>query len=228
MFVDSNQPSRTGGQRMQCDSGYARSMTDRDLQLLVDRYIRDCRPRFRRSRKRYRDMVDLATAVESAGLARTAEGKCESHQCRVGLRRLRRFHHRLSERLAELQACADFGQLHDVIARCRVKGVGTLAIYDTAVRIGWHLGLEPEAVYLHAGTRQGARAIGVTAKHAISRGDLSGPLHALSPSELEDFLCIFAEALAGRVPVREAACTPVVRNDDNCRRPRRQGSRPIC
>lgn len=208
--------------------GYAARMTDRDIQVLVDCYIKVHRPRVRGSRKRYRDMTDLTRAVENAALARTAEGKCESHQCRVGMRRLRQFHHQLVERLGELRACSSFGQLHDLIAKCRVEGVGTLAVYDTAVRIGWHLGHEPDAVYLHAGTRVGARAIGITAKHTVNRRDLPSPLHALSPSELEDFLCIFAEVLAGRVPVREAARGPANGDSGNCPRRNRKRRKRIC
>jgi hypothetical protein len=42
-----------------------------------------------------------------------------------------------------------------------IPGIGELAVYDTALRIGARLGLEPAKVYLHAGTRAGAKALGL-------------------------------------------------------------------
>lgn len=51
--------------------------------------------------------------------------------------------------------------LHALVARQlrEVAGIGELYVYDTAFRIGAYLRLPPTRVYLHAGTRDGARAL---------------------------------------------------------------------
>jgi hypothetical protein len=40
-----------------------------------------------------------------------------------------------------------------------IHGIGELAIYDTAVRIGARFGVEAEDAYMHRGTRDGAKAL---------------------------------------------------------------------
>ena len=41
--------------------------------------------------------------------------------------------------------------------------MGELVVYDTALRIGARFGLEPEKVYVHRGTREGVRKLGLDA-----------------------------------------------------------------
>jgi len=50
-------------------------------------------------------------------------------------------------------------ELLNHIESCRVYGVGELACYDAALRIGGNLNIFPEKIYLHAGTRTGAREL---------------------------------------------------------------------
>ena len=42
-----------------------------------------------------------------------------------------------------------------------IRGIGVLTVYDVATRIAAHLDLEPARVYVHAGTAEGARALGL-------------------------------------------------------------------
>jgi hypothetical protein len=64
-------------------------------------------------------------------------------------------------RRALLDSCRSFADLHAVVSRAirSVPGVGELTVYDTALRIGAKLGFARERVYLHAGTRQGAKRL---------------------------------------------------------------------
>ena len=74
---------------------------------------------------------------------------------------------------------------------------GKLAVYDTACRLGVYLELEPEVVYLHAGTIKGARALGLdTSRSYLEMDELPRPLRLLEPWECEDFLCIYKVELA--------------------------------
>lgn len=60
----------------------------------------------------------------------------------------------------QIAACKNFHDLHQFILKsCKsVPGAGPLTCYDIAQRIGVWLKVEPTEVYLHAGTREGAKA----------------------------------------------------------------------
>lgn len=77
-----------------------------------------------------------------------------------------------------------------------LHGIGELTVYDTALRIGAKLGLLPKKVYLHAGTRAGARALGLNWKAtSLAVRELPSELLTLTPHEIEDCLCIFKDKL---------------------------------
>jgi hypothetical protein len=77
-----------------------------------------------------------------------------------------------------------------------IGGIGELTIYDTAHRIGAYLRLAPENVYLHAGTRQGAKALGFKGSWAsIPRREFPKALSRLRANEIEDCLCIYKNNL---------------------------------
>jgi hypothetical protein len=59
-------------------------------------------------------------------------------------------------------------------------------------------------VYLHAGTRTGARALGLAARAAtLDVSELPAEFHSLEPHEVEDVLCIFKDKFTSsrRMPV---------------------------
>ena len=73
----------------------------------------------------------------------------------------------------------------------------------SASRIGAKLNLFPEKVYLHAGTRLGARSLGLPNVPRLSVSEFPKEFRALKPHEIEDALCIFKDefALFRRIPV---------------------------
>ena len=108
---------------------------------------------------------------------------------------------RLVANISRLRASQTFDDLFvlvdDFIAS--IRGIGELAVYDTALRIGARFNLAPQRVYLHAGTRDGARALGLASgTEAIETHQLPESLQALSPREVEDLLCIYKSRLASR------------------------------
>ena len=77
-----------------------------------------------------------------------------------------------------------------------VAGIGALYRYDTAFRIGAYRGLFPTRVYLHAGTRKGARALGLDyRKDALEMSEIPAALRTRKPYEIEDILCIYKTGL---------------------------------
>ena len=122
------------------------------------------------------------------------------HQRRIPRTSLERVRAKL--RNAPLKKCSTFDELlslvHDVTHK--IPKIGELMVYDTALRVGANLGLEPDRVYLHAGTRVGARKLGFGAgTPSIHRRDLPEPLKVLPAWQVEDILCIFKDWLGGQI-----------------------------
>jgi hypothetical protein len=76
-----------------------------------------------------------------------------------------------------------------------VKGIGELYIYDTSLHIGANLGHSPEKVYLHSGTRKGARRLDYKNKYVIEMDGLPEEFQHLEPFEVEVNLCIYKDKL---------------------------------
>jgi hypothetical protein len=141
---------------------------------------------------------DLAAAIREAALARGPSGKRLSHQRRIPGRVLEKARKILASAEPSIARAKTFAELHDIIESSirPLPGVGELMVYDTALRIGAKLGLSPDDVYVHAGTRVGARALGFRgSRKTISPAELPRPLRALRPREIEDVLCIYKSQL---------------------------------
>jgi hypothetical protein len=57
--------------------------------------------------------------------------------------------------------------------------------------VGQYLRLEPGKVYVHSGTRVGAKRLGLNWRNdMLEMSDLPAELQVLSAAEVEDFLCV--------------------------------------
>jgi hypothetical protein len=84
------------------------------------------------------------------------------------------------------------------VARAAAHTLDRLKAIDRALRIGAKLGLQPTKEYLHAGTRVGARTLGLDWRApVVDVRDLPRPLRTLAPHEIEDVLCVFKSRLVG-------------------------------
>jgi hypothetical protein len=167
-----------------------------DLGRLVAIYRRKHGPKSKAQLDYFRGLATLRQAVEAAALAIGPDGKMFAHQWRVGKEVATKAKDALLARFPQIEACRNFDELHNVVksATRNVKRFGILATYDTSLRIGAKLNLLPEVVYLHAGTKKGASALGLSASDGVIRGnELPQGLLALEMHEVEDFLCIFKE-----------------------------------
>lgn len=84
------------------------------LDAMVSEYIATFRPARRASRRRFASMPDLSAAIRVAALAQREDGKCESHQRRIGGRLLARYERSLQRVSSEIGKCGTFAELHDV------------------------------------------------------------------------------------------------------------------
>ena len=143
----------------------------------------------------------LRRAVEVAARATDKRGRRYSHQFRI---RREAIAHATAALVAGERQIAQAGSFDALFATVteqlrEVSGVGELYRYDTAFRIGAYLGIFPERVYLHAGTRAGARALGLDyTKMALEMSELPAALRRRKPHEVEDILCIYKERFQGR------------------------------
>jgi hypothetical protein len=171
---------------------------------MVREYIACKRPQKRTERRRFK-RLSLEKAVETAALAKNTEGRRSSHHRRRTLAQLTLGKNRMLAILPKLRNCGTFDELHDVVYRMTngVKGLAKLYAYDTAYLIGIRLGLPPKRVYLHAGTREGAKALGFSGNSLyLEPSQLPKELWALKPYEMEDFLCIYEAAIRELRPRR--------------------------
>lgn len=145
----------------------------------------------------------LVEAIERAGFS--IDGKVHGHQRLVGRKKLEQASKALLKNIDELKACGSFEELHKLIANCtkHIDRFGVLARYDISLRIGANLGLWPEIVYLHAGTKKGCKILGVKFKGKIvDMAALPKPVQRLNPHHVENFLCIYKDSFQneGRNP----------------------------
>lgn len=84
------------------------------------------------------------------------------HQWRVRHRAINSILERLKGIQERIASARDFEELYKIIEENRVPDIGDLTIYDIAVRLGYlHIPkvLPQEFVYIHAGAREGAKAL---------------------------------------------------------------------
>lgn len=175
-----------------------KSIKDPSLAALVRQYQIQCRPRTVAEIRFFQSQPDLEAAVGAAASATNANGKRFSHQRRIGLASLRMATEALHAALPVLAECRSFEEVFRIVERSvsEIHGIGGLYVYDTAQRIGASLGLLPDRVYLHSGTRKGAMALGFDGtRQSITVAELPTELRTLPPHEAEDFLCIFKDQL---------------------------------
>src|SRR6476661_4525900 len=162
----------------------------KNIEDLVEAFKEHCVPKILAEQKFYKNQPSPGEAI------RVACAKGHSHQRRIPKSSLRIAKKRLLRKELQLSTCSSFNQLYEAVnTEIRsIYKIGDLTVYDIAHRIGLHLGanLKPKDVYLHRGTREGAKILGLVERgqKKINGSDLKDPLKGLEPQIVEDFLCI--------------------------------------
>jgi hypothetical protein len=179
-----------------CGTRSSRSKGRINLGHIVSEYVTNNRARCNDELGWFRRQRSLSSAIRFAGLA-MVHNKKHPHQHRLSRTALHTACNVLLGHEREIRRCESFDELHALLNTLLqgTEGVGELYIYDTASRIGARLDLWPTKVYLHAGTREGARALGFDGRPSIEVADLRKELRRLKPYEIEDFLCICKDEL---------------------------------
>jgi hypothetical protein len=177
-----------------------------DLEATIRMYREEYRFDTLKQLRSFAHEPTLQSAVKRASLAMRPDGKRYGHQRRLSRGVLTKMLGRLSP--AKLKGSSSFHELHESVEEAigRIRGVGKLTVYDTALRIGAKLRLKPDHVYLHSGTREGARALGLNWRAPfLHRRELPPTLRRIPAWEVEDLLCIFKDAF-GRSNHLNQAC----------------------
>jgi hypothetical protein len=165
---------------------------------VVAAYVRDHRPPAARLLRFFRQCPTLERAIEYAARCKLPSGKRHPHQYRIPKPALTEAERRLRACGAELRQCQTFAELHELVRHMigGVWGIGALTVYDVAQHLGAYLGLEPEAVYLHAGTAKGAKALGLShTGETLDLAALPAAFRQLRSHEVEDCLCLYEDEL---------------------------------
>ncbi len=187
-------------------------MNEQHLATLVRQYQTSIHPRLRQELAFYQQLPTIDVSIEYAALAKLPNGKRHPHQRRLKRHVLEDVRQHLLANKHQFEQSRSFEDVIQLVRNCVVPGFGELAIYDTALRIAVRLSQLPTAVYLHAGTRKGAAALGLKADVATLPMDaLPRLLQQLEPDDAENFLCIYKDQLANLNLTDEQTpreCTP--------------------
>jgi hypothetical protein len=177
-------------------------------QIAAD-YIRTRRSYARAEMMDFVNEPTPSAAIRRAALCELKGGKRHRHQRRIPKKLLEYIEARLQAIRRKLSSAADFAALHSLVDGeiGGIRGIGALTVYDVSHRIGAYFGKAPERVYLHAGTRVGAKVFGISGD-SFDPKILPKPFARLEPSEIEDCLCIYNAELMGRMrrDSRPSAC----------------------
>lgn len=167
---------------------------------IVNDYIRTQRPHTGAEMVDFANEPSPSAAIRRAALCELKSGKRHDHQRRIPKWLLEQVETKLQAIRRKLSNAADFDALHRLVEGeiGGMKGIGALTVYDISHRIGAYFGKAPERVYLHAGVRVGARALGISGE-SFDPKMLPKPFARLAPSEIEDCLCIYKDELLGGV-----------------------------
>jgi hypothetical protein len=165
------------------------------LARLVADYKKRCSERVVDDNQFFRQLPSIGLAIHHVAFAIDENGRCFNHQFRIKRAARSIAKQRLTEATKKLRACRSFDALHSFLESLLsdIYGLGEMYIYDAAQRLGVYLGLSPDRVYLHAGVRKGARALGLDTKRRriLEISELPRALHGLSGDDIENFLCIY-------------------------------------
>ena len=190
---------KAASSRHQCNSKPP-SSGKKTLSELVGEYLQDWGDCYQNEAKWWGDKetLDWKSAQKRVWESRWADGKMHVHQRRVGSEKLKE-----GLRIALIDNIQSdrfetFEQLYGWVESVahQVDGLGELVTYDVALRLGMWLNLEPAVVYLHGGTREGAKKFNVDVKEKTATLSTFPPeIQNLGATHAENFLCIYKEHL---------------------------------
>lgn len=165
-------------------------ISTKDLDDLIKDFVNKHRQIIKDDLANYEDIQSSATAIGK-------NKKKHEHQYRIKPSILEDFSKKINEKTDDFKQAESFEKIYSIVDSCRIYGIGPLAVYDTAVRIGRIYNIEPEKVYLQRGAKWGAQALGINKNRAEKRDfvKINKNFCKLKAHEIECFLCIYNKEL---------------------------------
>jgi hypothetical protein len=167
-----------------------------DFPSLIDDYINNHRRCNKPIIKDFKKMKSIDEVIHYAALAIDFDGKRADHHRRRKKEQLELSKKILLHNKKKIASCKDFHTLINLIQNLLndVNDLGDLYYYDTALEIGFYLNLFPKFIYLHSGTREGAKNLKLNyRKEYLLKDEVPLELKILKEYEIEDFLCIYKD-----------------------------------
>lgn len=126
----------------------------------------------------------------------TRQGKMHPHQRRIGRQKLFEGLSITFKNCQRADQFENFDQIYEWIRSIslEINGIGPLTTYDVATRLGMWLGFKPEFVYLHAGAKEGAKALGIKGEK-VKPSEFPASIQTLEVDHIESFLCVYKDKL---------------------------------
>jgi hypothetical protein len=157
-----------------------------------DRWLIDCE-----------NESNIDHVIEMASKSRDSNNRKHPHQYRIKNKTLDNFCDNVMSKKNEILKSTDFAQLYNVIKKSKINGIGDLTIYDTAHRIGKHLEILPNKVYIHCGTKIGAeRILKNKIRNKFIDKSMFKKFSDLTCEEIEDILCIYKDGVENKYCIR--------------------------
>lgn len=173
-----------------CQDLTDRRVTEARLLAIVDSYVSQYRERASQALQYYVQLTSLSDVIEKAVGQR--------HKEIISEKSLMQANSRLQQKAQEMSRCCSFADLYQLVGReiRTIRGIGDLVVYDIAHRIGAKLGLAPEMVYLHFGSKEVVSYLGLEIQNGtLPVTSFPKAFHRLNPDEIEDCLCIFKDSI---------------------------------
>src|SRR5690606_36716857 len=164
------------------------------LIIMIDDYINKYRRYNKLTFRKYQNLENIDKAINNSALALDIKYQKSDHQYRIKTEALELSRKILLHNKNKISSCKDFNSLLKLIESLLkdVNGLGELYYYHTTLKLASYLNIFPEYIYLHIGTRDGAKYFGLNYKNAyIEKTDLPNESHILELYEIVDFLCIY-------------------------------------
>lgn len=147
----------------------------------------------------YKHLPTLSDTIDKATKALFKEGNKLEHQWRINDKILAHVAKNLKKREKEIRESTSFERIYEIVNDESILGFGDLAKYDTTLRIASKLYIQPAKVYLHRGTKDGAKAIGINVRkkrylevHELPKAFLDAiDAQIINVLHVEDILCIY-------------------------------------
>jgi hypothetical protein len=179
-----------------CPPGHSKRFPS--LEAIVQDYIDRRRDRAECELGYFGGQKNLPNAIRVAALAINCRGKRHPHQRRIPGLLLEHYRRGLMRKRKSMESCKNFHELMAISQSVadKIWKHSELTVYDTAHRVGSYLRRRPDRVYMHAGTRASAKALGLRPTLPyLFPSELPSAFQRLKPYEIEDCLCIYKGAL---------------------------------